>query len=717
MTRAADRCAPILLRHALAALGLIWAWQGSWIADAYADDKNPIVASYLTDTDAEVYVALFDGIGVELKGCPSRGAAIDLLQLPDTTPVREDTRAGLVANHDLGSHPAIPCGAQVPFDDTIDAQAPIWADLGGSGRYFIEFPAASGKFYTVPQRCTRLKDALGLRQRISRPGVLQAESGPPASRVALRVDYACGEVVDTGGGTPDDGGAVRPPGTPWQLFQTEVFLSADSLGDWIYVAVYETGHGEQRERFLLPIHRIDGERAHDIIWEGSARTERIENQLATVFGIDPEANVAGLGFDDLRRIRLFPFVAMCVEECDNPAAVFDHAYFLQPGVDLELTAVTSRELTPRVDLVGDTYLQWRYGPGRALDFAGCPALGRALGLREQPSRAGDWFATVDAALAAQDNAIPVYRCLPRDPSELCVRHVTDGNPVTQRLLEPDSDCAGARRLRIEISGTAHISDALIIDAGNGISTVEITSGDPQARARLVATSLPARMPFSSSCMFDTFSALITVDNSATLAIRDIDVALAEELSAASVLAVHAEHSVVSLARTRIGSTESASVPPARGVRLCGGRLYAYDTSIVGAEVALHGMHSDVLVAGPADGRAVLGAEHYAVFLNRNSRLRLHRTDVSGRRTLQLRDASLYGSFAALQPRGPAAGTQALRLYGEAEATLRFSTARDYACVAHFLSPNARASLVFPGNDLAAENQQLVCGVGDFNLIE
>ena len=148
----------------------------------YAQSPPPILASYLTDADEEIYVALYNDTAVELSGCTTKESATTLLQLNPETAAREDTLNNLTNNHRLGQHPVIPCGDETAIDGDFSLNTPVWADPLGSKLYYLEFGIGSGRFYTLPADCDGMKEAFGIRQRIATPGILQNDIAPPMSQ-------------------------------------------------------------------------------------------------------------------------------------------------------------------------------------------------------------------------------------------------------------------------------------------------------------------------------------------------------------------------------------------------------------------------------------------------------------------------------------------------------------------------------------------------------
>ncbi|MGY9047122.1 hypothetical protein P775_19775 [Puniceibacterium antarcticum] len=132
----------------------------------------------------------------------------------------------------LSMHPGLPCAA-AGFDADWPATMPIWADVAGSGLYYLAAPDGTG-YDALPAACTALKSALAIRERLQLPGVLQAMA-PPPDLGRPRVVLGCG----SGTAAPAEPDAVAGGPGAWSLHRFEVFLTENSTGDTLYVARYQ----------------------------------------------------------------------------------------------------------------------------------------------------------------------------------------------------------------------------------------------------------------------------------------------------------------------------------------------------------------------------------------------------------------------------------------------------------------------------------------------
>lgn len=150
----------------------------------------PELVDYRDNNNENVYVALYDGIAVELRGCTGEAAARTLLQLESGVRARETDLTALTEENQLGQHPGIPCGENIKFDADLPADTPIWADLTGSEQYYLAAPSEDGLFYAVPMKCEGIRSALAMRRRTNLPGVLQGMTPPPEVTRLITLD--CG---------------------------------------------------------------------------------------------------------------------------------------------------------------------------------------------------------------------------------------------------------------------------------------------------------------------------------------------------------------------------------------------------------------------------------------------------------------------------------------------------------------------------------------------
>ena len=535
--------------------------------------------------------------------------------------------------------------------------------------------------------------------------------------MSFRFDYTCGSIDGEGGGHGNGGGGQVDSGHPWKLYRAEVFLTAESLGDWVYVAEYLDKRNGNDKSFLLPIYRIDGEPAHDIIWEGADRTQRLEDQLALLFGIDQEADIPGLGFQQLAVINNFPFVEICLEDCDNPSVFPEQGISLTPLLIWALAPIAEKALGTNVNLLGETYFEWIYGEGKKVYFSGCSPVTQAMGLTAPHPGSIPWFELVEAGLAAGSEDVPTYQCLGSGASDICTRVLQDGEVLTQRLLTPDADCPTAERLELVSAGVIRAPAGLVISGSSGFNSVEIRPQSEDTPGSLIVDGLSNEDIFQSSCLFDRFARVICFARFRFFMAAEYGCGLSEEYAGGRSLLVHSEDSNVHLDNTRLGLSDGLFVPAARGLRLCNSQLFARDSAVSASEVALHSMRSNLALTADDDRFLDINGDLYGVLLNPDNQLYLHRTNLVGRRTLQLHDSEVSGSFVHLTPSSDMPGSQALRVFGESTISLRLSSARDYRCVGNVMTEDSALSFIFPTNDLVEDNEFLTCNIGPVTVVE
>lgn len=682
--------------------------------EAVAQEPTLELISYLTNEAAESYVVLYEGRAVQLSGCTTRDEVVRVLQLDPVVDVQLGTRAELESEHELGQHPAIACQPDAALDVELPMQSPIWADLEGSGRYFIEHADKPGHLYSVHSRCVRLKEALRLRARVAQPGVLQAEAAPDITRQVFQLAYHCGNA-----GPARDNPDAQTPDTDqaWQLFKTEVFLSEQSVGDWVYVAQFNAGSPEQPRIQLLPIYRIDEQSTHDIIWEASERSSRLEDQLAILFGIDPTLAIADLGFEQRRIIAQFPFLSLCIETCNSVEHPPEHAHFSDPALAVSLVPVASTALFSVSDLLGKHQLRWAFATQRSVALRQCDALIHAMRLQplESPDRA--WFDAIEQADAHSAGDTWQYTCHPGPDVSPCMRWVGDGQVLTQRALEKNEDCQERTSLQLNLEGVARIRSPLHVD-GREFEQVVIKTSQSDARASLVIDTLPAQAGDASACLFNRFPVAISGSASMALELSGVDVYLSEEAASQALVLVHVENGTLRLHDVGVGAGAASSLPAQRAVRLCNSELYALNTRVTGSEVALQAVRSNVALTGSPDNPAQLTARLHAAFLNSGSRMRLQHASLSAQRAMQLSNAQVRGLSVVFEPFAAGAATsRALRLSRGAQARFRFSSVTGYGCVAQVTGIDSRAEFVFPSNNLHGANSLFSCGSTEAILTE
>ncbi|HEV7251594.1 MAG TPA: hypothetical protein VGN97_00620 [Mesorhizobium sp.] len=665
----------------------------------------PGLAAYVRDDDADVYVALFGDDAVELDGCANEAAARALLALP-AAPIRETTLAALQASHRFGSL-KIPCPPSGTFDASLPATAPIWFDAAGSQRYVIASSGQPDLFYAVPSRCTGIKEAFALRQRIGLPGVLQTQPAPPRGPEFREIVLDCGD----GAAAPQDGTAAASDS--WRLYQADVFLSENSLGDTIYVAAFNSLTGGVPQRRLLPIYRINGAPAGDGIWQGSNGRDKVEAALAELLGTDPAAAVEALPAADLAALGGAVHLDLCLTDCVGYN--HRHAAFIGPE-RLALAVLAAPAPYPALDRLGRATLRWDFAEARTLSLANCDGLAAAMGMAPADRSALNWDEAAAAALseplAASGTAS--FACRPPD-SALCVRTVPQEGVVSQALLAKGPDCSGADTLLLELPPTARIAEGLLLD-GSVFAAVEIRPLDAGGRSRLVFGT-GRRVAPSSICPFEPVPAAIEVRGLNWLAIERVDLARAADGPAEEAAALVLEEARASLDHVSIGSAGEGLRPFERAVRLCRSELYGFGGALQGSSLALHGLDSRLALGGAGEqDRVAVSSGGFGLVLI-SSALQLAWAQVTAPRAVQLRASRFKGLRLDLSPGAVSGLSQGLRLERDARAELELSQARGFGCLGVFFHPSAFLRVLLPLNALAADNGRLHCGEGVMDIVE
>ena len=679
-----------------------------------AQEDFPRVASYVTDENRDVYVALYQDVAIELKECPSKKRALRLLGLGPNTVIIQKTYDNLVETHSLGAHPAIPCSTDIPFDSEISAQTPLWADLDTTKRYYLESPAGSGRFYSIPLECNAIKTVLGIRQRIAQSS-FQGEGRPREEAINQEIVLDCGNR-----GSPS--GLDKPiepkvaTNSHWELIQREVFLSEASEGDYIFVAVYNEPQGESVKQSFLPIYRVDGEFSDDIIWEGSERSELVENKLKELFHVDPDNEITS---SESRFISLppsSPFVEICLEKCNEPGMTFKHAYFKNPGVDLELSPIDTAELIPRANLAGEQEEQWSFNPPSPLRFIGCSELTRAMGLKRNPKASLGWFETLDQAIEASEKEIPVYRCRPPE-RERCLRKLENGKRLTSSMFKPGQDCFGKTHLRLEIDGTVSMSESLQMDGSHGFQIVEIIGTSASSKSRIVSDTIQGEISYQSSCQFGKVPTLFVAHDLDTLKIKNLDIVLKEDALLSNSLALDIENGMVSLDQVNLGYSESPFGEMKRAIRLCKGTLYSHQSRFQASEAAVHALKSQLSLVGGKGTKASLRSKNYGIVLKSGSMLRMHQFTMKAQKGILLTDSEIKGTYVRITASGDRLGTWGIRLHGNSDVTLKYSSVSAFERGVEFKSDQSKIQFVLPINDLREDNTYLSVGPGELTIME
>lgn len=681
-----------------AALALVLALACS----AVQAQEAPDISVFVTDQNQDVFVALYGNAAVELSGCTSVSEARSLLQLPADTAPAETTLGRLEGEFGFGTHPRIPCSA-ASFDTDWAATAPIWADVEGSGNYYLQ--ALSGEGYVaLPARCTAIKAAFAIRERLQLPSVLKATVAP-ADLGEPRL------VLDCGGAPAESGPVVAVDDTTnWTLHRFETFLSEDSTGDIIYVARYQPA-ADGAPPAYLPIIRADAEETREVVLAGGAAMLELEAGLARLIGAPADAPVTTLGAEAVAALRNALYADLCLRSCDGYQ--HRHAAFQRPGVDLGVTSLPPMLANLQMDRLGAERIVVHYAEGRQAVFTACPDLAAALGI--VAAVAEDWFAATATALLTEPTPGADFDCRSAG-ADVCVRQVPEGGILTLAQFAPGGDCAGATRLKIELPAVVQVPQALHLQ-GLGFETVELAPAPGVARSRLVVA--PSRLPASTtSCVLSATDALIASNGLRQLDLTRVDLERKAGDATGDVLALQVQGGKLVLNDVGIGGDPEGSAPVQRGVNLCLADFFALHSRIAAEAIAIQGLSARVMVSGTPQARSSLSRARFGMLMSSGSLARLSQTDISAVTPVVLRGARLKADAVALSPTvAGAAVASAVQLERASEAEFTISTVADFRCAASFIDTASRLSLILPGNDIARDNTHAACGPGQFSLIE
>lgn len=665
-----------------------------------AEPGPPRLAVFVTDADADVYVAIWGDKALELRGCATAAAARELLQLPPDATVSETRLEALTADFAYGAQPGLPCAGH-PFDADWPATTPIWADVAQSGAYYLPMPSGSG-YLALPASCAALKTALAIRERLQLPGVLQGSFAPPDLGTPA-LSLSCGAAA-----AAPVGPAAGSAETGWTLHRFEIFLSEDSTLDTIYVA---RSIGAGGVPAYLPILRLDGRDSRDILLEGGPAMRSAEAELAALIGAAPDAPATLLGAEAGAAIRAVLFVDLCLQDCAGYAHA--PAAFLQPGVDLAIAALPPLLAEAGLDALGRPRLRASFAEGRSARFTGCARLTAAMGLAA--AEPADWFAATATALEAEPPPGTAFEC-GGARADICTRQVPDGGSLSPALLAPGSDCAGKTELRIELAGRASAAEPLLLQ-DLAFTRVALLPQPGLARARLVIT--PGRLASAAApCVLSGTDALIVASGIAELSLYAIDLERKATDAMGEVVALQVQGGRLMLQDVSIGNQPDGSAAVQRGVNLCRADLYARASRISAETIAVQGLASRVMLSGDAAQRASLGQARFGLLMAQQSQVRLQQTDIAATNPIVLRGAELRASGIALAPL--AAGVRsgsALQLERGSSAEVQISRVAGFRCAASFLDAASRLGFLLPGNDIARDNTFSACGPGQFSLIE
>lgn len=665
---------------------------------------EPELAVYVTDANEDVFVALYDQVAVELVACQGVQDARTVLQLPGETLARETTLGDLQANFGFGTHPRIPCQSDTRFDIHWPATSPIWADLTDSGNYYVPATNDTTVFYAVPSRCTGIKTALAIRERLQLPGVLQGLGAPDGLGTPI--------VLDCGQDTP----AVKSPPLsamePWSLHKFDTFLTAESTGDTIYVARYQSAV-EGASPAYLPIWRTSKGATSDIVLSGGDLASETEAALKDLFGIPATVSVTSLGAEAVAAVRSAVHVDLCLSNCEG--YIPRHAVFLNPGIDLGLTEIEVGAVSRRLSRLGDEQLVWEFEGTREAAFTACDQVSDALGLHLSGHGDADWMTAVDMGLRAVPQPGSEFICR-NTPARVCLRRLTDGMSLTQDLFSADTDCPGASHLRVELPAAVRMPAPVFL-SGTDFHSIELVPSPGVTRSEIMGT--PGMLTGgTSSCLLSSTAGLIFADGLPRLEMRRVTLRRADGDASSEVVAVQVQNGALVLDKTTLGGDTEGTQPVGRGVTLCRADLYVADSSIDASSLAIQGVSSRALVSGTALDPTLFGQSRYGLLLSANSSIRLDHVKIAATTPLVLRGGQAVGTRTDLSGgAGPTTGSAGLMLERSASATFTTSTVRGFRCVAGFTDASSKVSFILPGNDLARDNTHLACGPGQFSLIE
>ncbi|WP_347138388.1 hypothetical protein [Paracoccus sp. SSK6] len=667
-----------------------------------AGAEPPGLAVYVTDEGQDRYVALYDTQAVELAGCTGVTQARNLLALADTVQPAEQTQAALTEGFALGAAPRIPC-SEADFALDWPAATGIWADPGGSGRYYLPMPGGPG-YAALPSRCTGLRTVFAIRARLQLPGVLLGTGLPP--------DLGDGPalVLDCGDAQPGQGTTI--PTTPqtagaWSLHRFDTFLSEASAGDTIPVLRFRPS--ETAPAGYLPVLRVDGVDTRDTLLAGGAEAARLEDALARLIGADPETPVTALGGEAVAALRVALYADLCLTGCVDYA--HRHAVFLSPDSDLGVTVIDPPAPATRMDRLGSVAQVMTYAEGRSLSLVGCDGLAQALGMVAKPG--DDWQAAAAAAVDDTAPAATILDCRASGP-DLCLRRVAEGGALTPAMLAPGPDCPGAARLRVELPAALTLPTALTL-TGPAFAQVELAPAPGIARSTLTIT--PSRLAASDgSCVLAPVDALIAATGVPRLVLTAIDLRRAptpEGPAAREALGIQVQSGALVLN----GSTIDASDQPLqRGINLCLADLYATDSSVTAQATAVQALASRLLLTGRSDAALRLAAGRFGMLLMPGTMTRLSQVEIIAATPVVLRGALLDGGSVVLgaEPGAPGSGMQLERA---ARADLTISRIAGFRCAVSFADAASASRLMLPGNDLARDNTHTACGPGRLEVLE
>lgn len=658
--------------------------------------EPPRLASYVTDAGEDSFAAIYAGQAVHLAGCTTAAQARALLALPANTAHDPLTQDALQQDFALGTAPRIPCN-DADFALDWPAATGIWADPADTQMYYL--PDPRGGYVGVPSGCTALRAALAIRARLQLPGVLLGTGAPPD------LGDGPGLVLDCGGGTETPTAPVAQSGA-WSLHRFDTFLTEDSGGDTIPVLRHRPPGGGAPA--YLPVLRVDGIDTRDALLAGDDSAARLEDALAALIGIDPEAPVTPLGNDAVAALRMALYADLCLTAC----AGYDHrhAIFAAPASDLGVTEIAPPVTRAGMDRLGAFFLQMGFADARALRVTGCDRLALALGMAAKADP--DWQAAAGAALDDIAAGVTHLDCRASGP-DLCLRRVADGGTLTPAMLLPGADCPAASRLRIELPATLTLPSALHL-SGGAFAAVELAPAPGIARS--IVTVAPSRpVAVLGNCVLAPADALIVAAGVPRLVLTAIDLRRAPGTDPArEALGIQIQSGALALSDSTVGGPEQ---PLQRGLNLCLADLYVAGGDVTAEAMAVQALASRLLMSGRVDAPVTLTAGRFGVLMMPGSTARLSHAAIAAATPAVLRGADLRGASVTLgAPAGISAGSGMLLERG-ATADLTISRVGGFRCAVSFADAASSLRLMLPGNDITTDNTHAACGPGRLELLE
>lgn len=666
---------------------------------ASAAHAAPELASYVTNDNRDVFVALYDGRAVELDGCSDAGAARALVGLGDGAPVTASDFITLTDTAELGQHPALPC-APGPLSDALwPADSALWADLQDNARYLLAAPSGDG-FYAIPSACEGIKDALQIRARTQRGAAFQGFGAPEDLSVVMELSCA------TGGPGPD-GPDAGPLQSGWALHSFEVFLSQTGAAEQIFVASAPLGD----RLAYLPIRRLDGVDAGQIFLTGGSALAAAEAKLKALLGIDPEAPVDPLGFEALDGVLSGLFVDLCTTGCGSYP--FDHGYLADPAFDVTLTFQDVAPGPVGLDVLGRTTTEMRYG-NRALRLVQCDGLSAALGLATEP--AGDWGTMILAAQDAAEAGKPAMLCPAAAGAETCTRTLTTGQPLTQAHFGAGGTCTGRRHLIVELPAATTATGPLLLAASAGYDSITLRPAEGINRAQLTVSA--GASPVASPCLLSAPQTMLHVSALGQLVLEDITLRRGIGAEGLRTIALHSDQTQIVADGLTIDIPEDTGLAPETALSVCGGALYARSLTASAESLVLQASGAQVALTGTAAAPVHLSTQGFGLSATAQTKLRLARTQIDARIGMNLRGADARGGRVTMTNSSTSGALNAaLLLQGPSTVQLTQSAASGFSAVGSFWQPGSDVWFLLPANDLAAENGAVSRGAGTVNILE